>query len=286
MKYGVIDIGSNSVRLLMASGGKTLYKDLNTTRLGEGLALSGVLSAAAMYRTAFAVRDFKERALREGASDVFAFATAAVRAAQNGSAFVQLVKETAGLVVDVISGEEEAAIGLAGAIGGASDGGIIDVGGGSTELTLRVGGSVARATSVDVGAVRLYDLCGRDREKLIRTAKEKISSFAGECTVPVFAIGGTATSLGALALGLMRYDPQKVDGYVLTAEKLDKLIDGIFARSPEEIAAQSCLPLRRAEIVGGGAVLIREAMRLLELEQLTVSERDNLEGYLLRRLGQ
>ena len=286
MKYGVIDIGSNSVRLLMASGGKTLYKDLNTTRLGEGLALSGVLSAAAMYRTAFAVRDFKERALREGASDVFAFATAAVRAAQNGFAFVQLVKETAGLVVDVISGEEEAAIGLAGAIGGASDGGIIDVGGGSTELTLRVGGSVARATSVDVGAVRLYDLCGRDREKLTRTAKEKISSFAGECTVPVFAIGGTATSLGALALGLMRYDPQKVDGYVLTAEKLDELIDGIFARSPEEIAAQSCLPLRRAEIVGGGAVLIREAMRLLELEQLTVSERDNLEGYLLRRLGQ
>ena len=82
MKYGVIDIGSNSVRLLMASGGKTLYKDLNTTRLGEGLALSGVLSAAAMYRTAFAVRDFKERALREGASDVFAFATAAVRAAR------------------------------------------------------------------------------------------------------------------------------------------------------------------------------------------------------------
>lgn len=286
MKYGVIDIGSNSVRLLMASGGKTLYKDLNTTRLGEGLALSGVLSAAAMYRTAFAVRDFKERALREGASDVFAFATAAVRAAQNGFAFVQLVKETAGLVVDVISGEEEAAIGLEGAIGGASDGGIIDVGGGSTELTLRVGGSVARATSVDVGAVRLYDLCGRDREKLIRTAKEKISSFAGECTVPVFAIGGTATSLGALALGLMRYDPQKVDGYVLTAEKLDELIDGIFARSPEEIAAQSCLPLRRAEIVGGGAVLIREVMRLLELEQLTVSERDNLEGYLLRRLGQ
>lgn len=286
MKYGVIDIGSNSVRLLMASGGKTLYKDLNTTRLGEGLALSGLLSAAAMYRTAFAVRDFKERALREGASDVFAFATAAVRAAQNGSAFVQLVKETAGLVVDVISGEEEAAIGLEGAIGGASDGGIIDVGGGSTELTLRVGGSVARATSVDVGAVRLYDLCGRDREKLIRTAKEKISSFAGECTVPVFVIGGTATSLGALALGLMRYDPQKVDGYVLTAGKLDELIDGIFARSPEEIAAQSCLPLRRAEIVGGGAVLIREAMRLLELEQLTVSERDNLEGYLLRRLGQ
>ena len=286
MKYGVIDIGSNSVRLLMASGGKTLYKDLNTTRLGEGLALSGVLSAAAMYRTAFAVRDFKERALREGASDVFAFATAAVRAAQNGFAFVQLVKETAGLVVDVISGEEEAAIGLEGAIGGASDGGIIDVGGGSTELTLCVGGSVARATSVDVGVVLLYDLCGRDREKLIRTAKEKISSFAGECTVPVFAIGGTATSLGALALGLMRYDPQKVDGYVLTAEKLDELIDGIFARSPEEIAAQSCLPLRRAEIVGGGAVLIREAMRLLELEQLTVSERDNLEGYLLRRLGQ
>ena len=285
MKYGVIDIGSNSVRLLMASDGKTLYKDLQTTRLGEGLALTGSLGAAAMHRSAFAVRDFKEQALREGAAEVFAFATAAVRSAKNGSDFVRLVKDTAGLNVDVISGEEEAAIGLAGALGGA-DGGIIDVGGGSTELTVRVGGKIVRAVSVDVGAVRLYDLCGRDRQKLCLTAREKLRPLQGACGVPVCGIGGTATSLGALALGLMRYDPRKVDAFVLTADKTDELIEWIFARSSEEIARQSCLPLRRAEIIGGGAVLIRESMRLLSLLQLTVSERDNLEGYLLRRTGQ
>ena len=76
----------------------------------------------------------------------------------------------------------------------------------------------------------------------------------------------------------------KVDGFVLTAEKLDELLDGIFARTPEEIAGESCLPLRRAEIVGGGAVIVREVMRLLSLDKIAVSERDNLEGYLLRRL--
>ncbi len=283
MKYGVIDIGSNSVRLLMASDGKTLYKELNTTRLGEGLALTGKLTAAAMYRSAFAVRDFRAQALGEGAAEVFAFATAAVRSASNGGEFVRLVKETAGLDVDVISGEEEADIGLTGAVGG-RDGGIVDVGGGSTELTLRRKGKIVRAASVDVGAVRLFDLCGRDRDKLVSAAREKLAPLAGECGVPVCGIGGTATSLAALALHLKKYDPAKVDGFVLTAEKLDELLDGIFARTPEEIAGESCLPLRRAEIVGGGAVIVREVMRLLSLDKIAVSERDNLEGYLLRRL--
>ncbi len=285
MKYGVIDIGSNSVRLLLASDGKTLYKELNTTRLGEGVALTGLLSAAAMYRTAFAVRDFARQAFREGAAAVFAFATAAVRSAENGAGFVRLVKETAGVDVDVISGEEEAEIGLLGAVG-TGDGGIVDVGGGSTEFTLRSGGKIVRAQSVDVGAVRLFDLCGRERDKLLSVAREKLAPLAGECGAPVFAIGGTATSLAALALGLKRYDPAKVHGFVLTAGKLDELLDGIFARTPEEIAGESCLPLRRAEIVGDGAVIVREAMRLLSLDKITVSERDNLEGYLLRRLGQ
>ena len=108
MQYAVIDIGSNSVRLMFVADGKVLYKTLNTTRLGEGLAVSPYLREEAMARTALAVADFFYRAKDEGAEIVYAFATAAVRSAKNGADFVSLVKEKCGLSVEVVSGETEA----------------------------------------------------------------------------------------------------------------------------------------------------------------------------------
>ena len=116
-KTAVIDIGSNSVRLMLVADGKVLYKTLNTTRLGEGIASSPFLKDEAISRTASAVADFFSRAKREGAVDVYAFATAAVRSAENGSAFIDRVKELCELDVEIISGEEEAEIGILGALG-------------------------------------------------------------------------------------------------------------------------------------------------------------------------
>lgn len=284
MKHAVIDIGSNSVRLLMESDGKILYKTLETTRLADGLANTGTISAAAMYRTALAVREFKFEALRGGASEVYAFATAAVRSAANGEDFVRLTKEIAGIDVDVISGEEEARIGLTGVLGSA-DGGVLDVGGGSTELIVRKGGDIVFAKSLDIGAVRLYDLCGRDREKLQALVRERLTPFAGaDCDVPLYAIGGTATSLAALSMRLARYDAEKVQDYVLSRERLDEVIDEIFSLTPETLTAGSCLPLKRSEVVGGGAVIVAETLRILGVGAVTVSERDNLEGYLAEKL--
>jgi exopolyphosphatase/guanosine-5'-triphosphate,3'-diphosphate pyrophosphatase len=282
MKYGVIDIGSNSVRLMMWSDGTTLYKQLDSTRLGEGIAFSGRLSPAAMERSAEAVKRFKTQAEREGANKVFAFATAAVRSAANGGEFVAMVKVLADIDAEVISGEEEAAIGLMGALG-QKDGGIIDIGGGSTELTLKVGGMPVYSRSLDIGAVRLFDLCGRDKARLQTTIDQKILDY-GEvnCTVPIYGIGGTVTSLAALSLGLKEYDPAKVQDHSLTKQEVACLADGLFSMTAEEIAATSCLPFRRAEIIAGGALLLSRLMNYLDLQSITVSERDNLEGYLER----
>ena len=287
MKCAVIDIGSNSVRLLFQSGGKTLYKALNTTRLGEGLAVSGKLSLPAMQRSALAVQEFKQRATSDGATQVYVFATAAVRSAENGGEFVMMVEKLAGLKVDVISGEEEAAIGLLGALG-RNDGGIIDIGGGSTELTLRQNFSVTYSKSLNVGAVRLYDLCGRNRQKLQLLISEKISEYGKvECSnLPVYGIGGTATSLAALALGLKNYDGQKVQDFILTKSALDELTDKLFKILPEELVNTSCLPFKRAEIIAGGALLLSSLMQYLDLNSITISEKDNLEGYLLKRLSE
>lgn len=284
MKYAVIDVGSNSVRLLIWSDGKTLYKGINTTRLGEGLALSGKLSKSAMERTCLAVRDFRTAALQSGAESVYCFATAAVRSATNGGEFVKRVKAQTGVEVDVISGEEEAAIGLYGALGDA-DGGIIDIGGGSTELTLRAGGAVAYSKSLNIGAVRLFDLCGRDRNALEEFIAKKTEEYGRvNCNVPVYGVGGTATSLAALAQNMREYDPNRVQGYKLTTVRLKEILEKVFSISPESLAETSCLPLKRAEIIGGGGLLLLRLMEYLGLNEITVSEQDNLEGYLFKKV--
>lgn len=123
MKISVMDIGSNSVRLMIMSDGKTLLKTLNTTRLGEKIADSGMLSDGAMRRTVNAVLQFKQLSETNGAEKIYAFATAAVRSAKNGYVFVDKVKRDCDIDIDVISGEEEAKIGIIGAIG-ENDGGI------------------------------------------------------------------------------------------------------------------------------------------------------------------
>ena len=160
-KFAVIDIGSNSVRLMFVADGKVLYKSLNTTRLGEGLAATSRLSEAAIERSALAVAQFYEKAKDEGAETVCAFSTAAVRSAQNGNAFVERVQVLCGLIIEVISGEEEAEIGILGALG-TNDGAVVDVGGASTELVIKKNGVLTYKKSVDIGVVRIKDKCGRE----------------------------------------------------------------------------------------------------------------------------
>ena len=118
MKISAIDVGSNSVRLMVMADGKTLYKQTDTTRLGEGLAASGRLLPEAIERTARSVQLFAAAAELNGAGTPYVFATAAVRSAVNGGDFVKRVKQLTGIDVDVIGGEEEAACGLAGALRG------------------------------------------------------------------------------------------------------------------------------------------------------------------------
>jgi exopolyphosphatase/guanosine-5'-triphosphate,3'-diphosphate pyrophosphatase len=147
-KYAVIDIGSNSVRLMTLADGKVLYKTLETTRLGEGIAARPVLNGQAILRTATAVKNFYDRAIGEGADGVYAFATAAVRSAENREAFLDAVKALCPLAVEIVSGEEEAKLGVLGALG-VRDGSIVDVGGASTEITVQKDGKIVYEKDTD-----------------------------------------------------------------------------------------------------------------------------------------
>lgn len=286
MKISAIDIGSNSVRLATFADGKTLYKRLSTTRLGEGLCFTGKMKSEAIERSALAVAKFYAEAKEDGAEKVYAFATAAVRSASNGEDFVNRVKELCGLEVEVLSGETEAKIGLLGALG-YGDGGMIDLGGASTEITVRENGAVVFAKSVDIGAVRLYDLAGRDKQKLIKVIKEKVAEY-GDFTAEkynMYGVSGTATTLAALKHGLRVYDPNIVHGTKLFREEVSNYAERLLNTPVEEICNMLTVDSRRADIIGGGSLLLAEIMTKLKIESITVSESDNLEGFVILKEG-
>lgn len=283
MKISAIDTGSNSVRLLLWADGRSLYKKIDTTRLGEGLSETGRLSAAVMERTAAAIERFAEESRRWGADRLYVFATAAARRAENGAEFVRLVKERSGLDLDVISGEEEAAAGLYGALNGKA-GGIIDVGGASSEVTVSDGNAIVYAKSLDLGAVRITEMSGGDFAATRALIAERLPLYGKIPQTQMTAIGGTATSIVALEKKLTVYDPRQVHGTVLSAEQVENWAEKLLRMSQEERLALPGMDPRRADILGGGAMLLAMIARYAGVRKLRVSEADNLEGYIALRL--
>lgn len=283
-KSAVIDVGSNSVRLMFLADGKVLYKTLDSTRLGEGIAFSPVLQSEAQARTAQAIASFVARAENEGAEQIYAFATAAVREAENRDEFLSLVFKTSGINLEVVSGETEAALGMSGALKNA-DGAVLDVGGASTELAVRIGGKITYKKSVPMGVVRLKDICGRDTARIIETCERAAYEFgdAAEKVITVnrnvTAIGGTATTLGAIKADLKEYDGQKVTGVQISVGEMGEFAKKLLNMPVEEIEKFPCMPKKRADVIGGGAAWLYVLMRRLALPRLIISDEDNLEGF-------
>ena len=287
MKIAAIDIGSNSVRLMMWADGKTLYKKMKTTRLGEGLNFAPRLLEEPCERTAEAVAEFVRAALDDGAEKVYAFATAAVRSAENPELFTDKVKELCGVKVDVISGKKEARIGLIGVLGGQSDAkcGIIDVGGASTEVTVRAGGRINYTKSVNIGTVRIMDAAGRDLNKINSCISERIGEYGKKdfSGFEMYAVGGTATRLAAIKHGIREYDAEILHGTVLTVREVENFSKLLTRMTVDEIR-QTTICTKSADLIGGGAALLAAVMNNFNIKKITVSESDNLEGYVLSKM--
>lgn len=280
MKYGVIDIGSNSVRLMISDGQKSLYKLVKTTRLAEGMGEDKLLQPETVDRTVQAVSFFVKKAKSEEVDVLMAFATAAVRNANNKSGFLDAVYNECGIEIEVISGEVESEIGLLGALCG-KDGGLIDVGGASTEIILTSNGSKTYGKSVNVGAVVVKDACGQDKKLAERFIFEKLLEFNEFSNENLTAIGGTATSIASIIQRLEPYDPKKTDGFVIDVATMSKVVDNLYSLKVEQRKKLVGLQPERAEIIAGGALILLSVMKKFNVKTLTVSEKDNLEGYLL-----
>ena len=282
MKYGVIDIGSNSVRLMISVDGHTLRKDVLTTRLAEKMGTEKVLQENAIERTASAVSFFVDKARLEKVDEVLIFATAAVRQAVNKQVFLDKVNCLTGLLVDVIEGQEEAKLGFLGALNG-RDGGIIDVGGASSEVLIVKNGKIIYSKSIDVGAVKIYNECGQDKTKILNFVKNAVLEYGNIPYAEFYGIGGTATSIASIDLKMAVYDPKKVQGHKLSISQIKDMRDMLLDMSVEEKRLLIGLQPQRAEVIGGGVALIYEILKIAKCKYLYISEMDNLEGYLMKK---
>ncbi|MBP5308763.1 MAG: hypothetical protein J6Z34_06480 [Clostridia bacterium] len=277
-KTAIIDVGSNSVRLAVFHGQTAEYKTLITTRLGEGVS-SGRLDGEAVLRTVNAISQLKNAASSRGASALYAFATEAVRRAENGSVFLQKTLAQTGVYIYIASGEEEALLAVKGTLG-QNDGAVIDLGGASTEIAVQKGRKLVYSHSLPVGAVVLKNDCGTDENKLTAYIAQKTMEYGNIPPVDnVVAVGGTATSVAACVIGLKEYDPDKVHGARITVEQISKLTEKLGKMSPEKIYGTYPVDRRRAEILFGGALLLKGAVEKIGSGYYVASENDNLEGF-------
>lgn len=294
MKAAVIGIGSNSVRMLVA---ETMNGDIHRigreregTRLFAGLDDQKRLSQASMEASCVAVKKMAEDARAQGVEEVRLFATSATRDASNRSAFAQLLQEQTGLRLEICSGDEEAALSFLGATDG-GDAGVIDIGGGSTEIIVGNGLNIYCAFSCQMGAVRLYQRIPirdhGDLEAVEQVAtdilEEKLLEYPA-LTLPSNwrGTGGTFTTLAAMVKGIYWSDRTYMHGTVLRPEDVYRLERKLADMTLEERKRLPGLQPNRADIVVHGICILRAVMQRLHIEEITVSEYGNLDGYFKR----
>jgi exopolyphosphatase / guanosine-5'-triphosphate,3'-diphosphate pyrophosphatase len=297
-RVAVIDIGSNSTRLLVADvdgGVSVVERQSRVTRLGRGVDLSGQLSGEAIEAACGAIADYVDLCRELEAERVTAIATSAVRDASNGQAFVAELRERFALSARVLDGEEEARLTYRGATAEQQPQLptlVIDIGGGSTEMIVGTGTEIAFHTSLQAGVVRHTErhISGDpptavELEALADDIRALIEeALAGHTEAQAsagIAVAGTPTSLSAVELGLEPYDPARVHGHVLSLETIQHLLSR-FASAPlaERVAIPGLHPDRAPTIIAGCVILI-EAMRAFGLDQIQASEHDILYGMAL-----
>jgi exopolyphosphatase/guanosine-5'-triphosphate,3'-diphosphate pyrophosphatase len=298
-RVAVIDVGSNSTRLLVADVGDGRVSEVvrrsTVTRLGRGVDLSGQLSAEAIEAACEAVAEYVEICRTEGAGTVAAIATSAVRDASNGSAFVAELRERFALSARVLDGEEEARLTYRGATLEQPPSVptlVIDIGGGSTEMIVGTGEEVAFHASLQAGVVRHTERhfsgdppTAVEMEALAGDVRgliaEALGGRDGTRVSAGIAVAGTPTSLAAVEQGLEPYDPARVHGQVLSLQTVQRLLSRFASTPLPERAAIPGLHPDRAPTIIAGAVILIEAMRAFDLDRVQASEHDILYGVAL-----
>ena len=291
MNFAAIDIGTNSIRLLIAefNEGKLnkLVNELRTPRLGEGIN-NGVINSEAQQRAIKVLTEYKKM-IENYRADYRAVATSAIRDADNKNEFLTKAKEESGIEIDVISGSEEAKLSYLGITNGLNkteDNMLaVDIGGGSTEFVFGTEAGVTEYHSINLGAVRLKESLGQNLEAMKSEAQKQVKKILSDTTSEmIIGVGGTITTLAAIDQGLEDYQPHKIQNYQLSIRKIEKILKELKNLSLRDRKNISGLSEDRADIIIPGIIILLTIMEKCGLKELKVSDFGILEGIIYNNL--
>ena len=300
-RVGAIDCGTNSLRLLIAdvADGKLVevLRRMEIVRLGSGVDSTGRLSLAALERTRAALVEYATDLERHRPDATRMVATSAVRDAANVDEFHAMVRDVLGVAAEVISGDEEAKLSYVGAVGGldAATGPylMVDIGGGSTELVYgETPDSYATSISLDVGAVRLTERHLHSdpptpaqieaAERDVRSALARATRVPLRAARTVVGVAGSVTTIVAIDQGLTEYQRERVHHARVPVRRVSEIADGLL-RSPqaERRVSHPVIHPGRVDVIGAGALILREILLATGASELLCSEQDILDGVAL-----
>jgi exopolyphosphatase/guanosine-5'-triphosphate,3'-diphosphate pyrophosphatase len=292
---GVVDIGSNSVRLVMYDGLRRapapVFNEKVLCGLGRGLATTGALGEEAVERALAALARFRALSQAISADKIFAVATAAAREASNGKAFISDAEKALGHRIQVLSGKQEARLAALGIIGAFPDTDCVvgDLGGGSLELVVIKGGEIRDGVTLPLGPLKLIDATGGDPGK----AREVVDQALESCEVlealhgsSLYAVGGAWRNIARLHMSQQNYPLQAIHGYEIErepAQALTSFVSGLTASSLKGVKAVSS---NRAETLPMGSLVLERLLKIAKPKSVVFSAWGLREGLLYSKLSQ
>lgn len=305
LRLAAVDIGSNSSLLLIVEGNdsgqlRVLVDTKASTRLSAGAAAGGVITPEALARQIAVLDKFAAIIKDFEVSEVHACGTQVFRSATNGPVLATLIAKQYDWTMEIISGAHEAELSYRAAATGLTNVPerriVLDVGGGSSEVIFGARDRIERSKSFAIGAVNLTESCGLDtlltEAKRASALEHMADAFTGldrmgrpAFNAQVIAVGGTATTLGAMSLNLTEFDPDRVHGTMLSRVWIEEQIAHLGAIS--SLGRSKYMPFDpdRAEIIVGGALILHYLLRQFAFEKLTVSNRGLRWGLILAALA-
>lgn len=284
MRKAIIDIGTNSIRLIVADCQEQVqvcYSAIEITRIGEGMGSEHILKPEPLARTCQVAAEYAQKARAMEAEIIKMTATSAIREARNQLVAAQALMEAAQVPLTILSGTQEAELSYKGAALDFQKAGqalaVLDIGGGSTELVYESPEGLSKA-SVAVGAVRLQEDAALVAQLPILL--QPLLTKALPKPLTLVGVGGTITSLAAMDQQLAVYSQERVHGYLLSAAAVQKWLDRLQGMPLAERQTLPGLMPKRADIIDQGALILQVVLSLLQQTELIVSDKDLLYGLL------
>ena len=300
-----IDIGTNTVLMLIADVNShgmitTVHEEQRIIRLGKNVDAEKNIGTEGLEKCADVLREYKTIADKFSCDQLTACGTSALRDASNREWFCDEIKKQTGISIEIISGDEEALWTFQGGRLVLSEPElvqseilVIDIGGGSTEFIQGNSSTIHHKISLDIGAVRLTEkfihsdpISSVEEKTLTQFAadlmKEKLSNFRSGEKVQAIGVAGTITTLAAMEQRMEKYQPEKINGYTITKNSLQKLLEELRPTTLAQRKSLKGLQPERADVILAGAFILSEAMSYFNLNELTVSNHGLRYGLVLR----